>query len=85
MLFGQFTSLVSKYVEFNPLLFVAIIIFSTVTFTRSLCYEIIESKQVPKVSSPFLERFPTKKNAGCTNASHDFPSLTPINQIFSDG
>ena len=24
------------------------------------------------MATPFLARFPTKKNAGCTNASHDF-------------
>ena len=37
------SSLISKYVEFNPLLFVAITILWTVTVTKYLSYEILKT------------------------------------------
>ena len=74
------SSLISKYVELNPLLFVAKTIFSTVTVTKYLGYQILKNQFLKQKSSltrrqwshHFLRDFPPRKNAGCTNSSHDF-------------
>ena len=72
--------LISKYVELNPLLFVAKTIFSTVTVTKYLSYQMLKNKFLKQKSSltrrqwshHFLRDFRPRKNAGCTNSSHDF-------------
>ena len=72
-----------KQIGWIPLLFVVI---NSLLETEHYGHKILKLwnswKQVPKVdrflnattvATVFLARFPAKKNAGCTNASHDFP------------